>query len=203
MRIVHFGHSCVLVDTGTARLLFDPGAWSTGFEEVTGLDAVLVTHRHPDHLDPARLPDLLAANPDAVFYAADELDGATPARPGDVLDIAGASVHVVEAPHEQIHPSVEVPANVGYLVDHGAFYHPGDSLTVPDQKIDVLAVPTAAPWMKVSDAADFIAAVGPRIAVPIHEAIVARTEIYYRVLSSTAPEGTEFMVLPRGESAEL
>lgn len=31
MRIVHFGHSCVLVDTGTARLLFDPGSWSTGF----------------------------------------------------------------------------------------------------------------------------------------------------------------------------
>ncbi|MEJ2858588.1 MULTISPECIES: MBL fold metallo-hydrolase [unclassified Saccharothrix] len=203
MRIVHFGHSCVLVDTGSARLLFDPGAWSTGFEEVRDLDAVLVTHRHPDHLDPARLPDLLANNPRAALYAADELDGATPARPGDVLDIAGAYVHVLDAPHAEIHPSVEVPTNVGYLVDHGAFYHPGDSLTVPEQKVDILAVPTAAPWLKVSEAADFIAEVRPRIAVPIHEAIVSRTEIYYRVLSTTAPEGTEFRVLPRGESAEL
>ncbi|MBB5954548.1 L-ascorbate metabolism protein UlaG (beta-lactamase superfamily) [Saccharothrix tamanrassetensis] len=203
MRIVHFGHSCVLVDTGTARLLFDPGAWSTGFEEVTGLDAVLITHRHPDHLDPDRLPDLLADNPRADLFAADELDGATPARPGDVLEIAGARVHVVDAPHEQIHPAVEVPANVGYLVDHGAFYHPGDSLTVPEQRVDVLALPTAAPWMKLSDAADFLAAVSPRIAVPIHEAILARTDLYYRVLAGTAPEGVELRVLPRGESAEL
>ncbi len=203
MRIVHFGHSCVLVDTGTARLLFDPGTWSTGFEEVTGLDAVLITHHHQDHLDTERLPDLLAANPDATLYAAEELDGATPARPGDVLTIAGASVHVLDAPHEQIHPSVDVPVNVGYLVDHGAFYHPGDSLTVPDQRIDILATPTAAPWMKLSDAADFLAAVKPRIAIPIHEAILARTDLYYRVLAATAPEGTEYFVLPRGESAEL
>lgn len=162
-----------------------------------------MTHRHPDHLDPGRLGDLLANNPNAAFYAADELDGAIAARPGEALDVENVSVRVVDAPHEQIHPSVEVPANVGYLVEHGAFYHPGDSLTVPDMEVDILAVPTAAPWMKVSDAADFIAKVRPRIAIPIHEAIVARTEIYYRVLSSTAPDGTEFMVLPRGESAEL
>ncbi|GAA1356915.1 MBL fold metallo-hydrolase [Saccharothrix algeriensis] len=203
MRIVHFGHSCLLVDTGAARLLFDPGAWSTGFEEVTGLDAVLVTHSHPDHLDVDRLPDLLAANPGATLYAAEELAGATPARPGDVLAVGGAHVHVVDAPHERIHPAVEVPVNVGYLVDHGAFYHPGDSLTAPGQRVDVLALPAAAPWMKLSDAADFLAAVGPRVAVPVHEAILARTELYYRVLAGTAPEGVEFRVLPRGESAEL
>ncbi|RKT51587.1 MBL fold metallo-hydrolase [Saccharothrix australiensis] len=203
MRIVHFGHSCVLVDTGTARLLFDPGAWSTGFEGVTGLDAVLVTHLHPDHLDVDRLPDLLAANPGAAFYSAEERHGATPARPGDVLDVAGARVHVVDAPHGQIHRAVEVPVNVGYLVDHGAFYHPGDSLTVPEQRVDVLGLPTAAPWMKLSETADFLAAVHPRVAVPIHEAVLARTDLYYRLLAATAPEGVELRVLPRGESAEL
>ena len=65
MQVTHFGHSCVLLDTGTARLLIDPGNFSPGFEDVTGLDAVLVTHQHPDHLDPERLPALLRGNPDA------------------------------------------------------------------------------------------------------------------------------------------
>ena len=65
MQVTHFGHSCVLLDTGAARLLIDPGNFSQGFEDVTGLDAVLVTHQHPDHLDPERLPALLRGNPDA------------------------------------------------------------------------------------------------------------------------------------------
>lgn len=40
VEITHFGHSCVLLDTGSARLLIDPGTWCEGFEDLTGLDAV-------------------------------------------------------------------------------------------------------------------------------------------------------------------
>ena len=66
MRITRYGHSCLLVEDGDARLLLDPGVFSTGFEDLRGLTAVLVTHQHPDHLDVARLTALLEANPDAV-----------------------------------------------------------------------------------------------------------------------------------------
>ena len=31
MRLTHFGHACLLVETGSARLLFDPGVLSDGF----------------------------------------------------------------------------------------------------------------------------------------------------------------------------
>ncbi|MGM1058744.1 MBL fold metallo-hydrolase [Saccharothrix sp. Mg75] len=203
MEIVHFGHSCLLVDTGSARVLFDPGTFSTGFEGVTGLDAVLVTHEHPDHLDPARLPALRDANPGVPVFAPFDLDGATRAEPGAVLGFGGTSVRVLDAPHEVIHPSVPLPANVGYLVDDGAFYHPGDSLRVPGQRVDVLGLPTAAPWMKLSEAADFLAAVGPRRAVPIHQSLLAHPGVYYRVLTGTAPEGVEVVVLPEGEVVAL
>ena len=85
MEVTHFGHSCVLLDTGAARLLIDPGNFSTDFEDVTGLDAVLVTHQHPDHLDLERLPALLRANPDARLIVdsgtAGQLDDVGNTRP--------------------------------------------------------------------------------------------------------------------------
>jgi L-ascorbate metabolism protein UlaG (beta-lactamase superfamily) len=51
MQVTHFGHACVLVGLGTGRTLIDPGEWSDGFSELGGLDGILITHKHPDHLD--------------------------------------------------------------------------------------------------------------------------------------------------------
>ena len=59
--------------------------------------------------------------------------------------------------------------NVGFIVD-GAVYHPGDSLFVPDGDIDTLLVPVSAPWLKLREAIEFVRAVGPHRAYPIHDA---------------------------------
>ena len=66
MQITHLGHSCVLLETAGQRILVDPGDFSTAWRGLTDLDAVLVTHQHPDHADPTELPKLLAANPQAI-----------------------------------------------------------------------------------------------------------------------------------------
>ena len=182
MQIAHYGHSCVLLSTDSARLLFDPGTYSNGFEAVAGLDAILITHQHPDHLDGDRLPALVAANPGAALVcdedSAAELEklGLKPtsvARPGDTLTFADTSVSVVGGRHATIHKDLPMPTNAGYVVDHGAFYHPGDALFVPEQRIDVLGLPMAAPWLKTGEMIDFLRAVGPRVAVPIHEALLS------------------------------
>src|SRR4051812_16605729 len=68
MRIAHLGHSAVLVETEAARILLDPGNLGDGWRSLTDLDAILVTHQHPDHLDPEHLPALLAANPSAKVW---------------------------------------------------------------------------------------------------------------------------------------
>ncbi|NUO91104.1 MAG: MBL fold metallo-hydrolase, partial [Dermatophilaceae bacterium] len=44
MRVTHLGHACLLVEIAGRRLLIDPGTFSTGFEQLTELDAILVTH---------------------------------------------------------------------------------------------------------------------------------------------------------------
>jgi L-ascorbate metabolism protein UlaG (beta-lactamase superfamily) len=69
MLITHLGHSAVLVETDNARILIDPGNLSDAWHRLTELDAVLITHQHPDHLDPQQLPSLLTANPGARVFA--------------------------------------------------------------------------------------------------------------------------------------
>ncbi len=211
MRITHYGHACVLLETGSTRLLIDPGAFSSGFEVLRGLDAVLITHQHFDHLDLDRLPALLAANPEAQVIAdhasTDSLTSAgltaTGVAPGDALRLGGAQVNVVGGDHAVIHPDIPVIPNTGFVVDHGAFYHPGDSFHVPEQRIDVLGLPTGAPWLKLSEAVDFLRAVTPRATVPIHEAVLARPEMHYRMFEQLGPEGTSVNVLARGEATAV
>ena len=205
MQLTHFGHSCLLAEFDHTRVLFDPGTFAHGFEGITGLSAILVTHQHPDHVDVARLPSLLDDNPDAALYA----DAQTTAQlgapwqavhVGDKLQIGEITVRAVGGKHAVIHPEIPVIENISYLVDEGdqraRLMHPGDALFVPDEPIDVLAAPAAAPWMRISEAIDYLRAVAPTRAVPIHQGVVAPEArgIYYSRF--TEMTSTDFQVLP-------
>ncbi|GAB2978725.1 MBL fold metallo-hydrolase [Amycolatopsis acidiphila] len=211
MRIVHYGHACVLLETGTARILLDPGSFSEGFETERELSAVVITHQHFDHIDSEKLPALLEANPDAKLIVDPGTEETVAklglefqvARPGDAFEIAGTAVNAVGGEHAVIHQDIPVIPNVGFLFEHGGFYHPGDSFYVPEQKVDVLGLPTGAPWLKAGEAVDFLRAVAPRVAVPIHEAVLANPAMHYGLFTNLAPEGTEVRVAPRGEAAKL
>ncbi|MGX7728034.1 MBL fold metallo-hydrolase [Rhodococcus sp. 2H158] len=213
MRLTHFGHSCLLVEHLGATILFDPGNFSHGFEGITGLDAILVTHQHPDHADPARLPALVEANPGAALYAdpqtAAQLGGGWKAvHPGDAFTVGDVHVRGTGGRHAVIHPELPVIDNTAYLLgdaeNPARLLHPGDSLYIPNERVDVLALPAAAPWLKIWESVDYLRAVNPRVAVPIHQGIVAEqaTGIFYGRYSEMAPEGTEFRVLPAEDSVE-
>ena len=205
MQITHYGHACVLIDTGAARLLFDPGAFSSGFESLDGLDAILVTHQHFDHVDAERLQHLLRANPDAALVTdgqtAQQLTGidARTAAPGDRLALGGAEVEVVgSGEHAEIHRDIPLVANNGYLVD-GALLHPGDAYVPPGRdELATLLLPTGAPWLKISEAVDYLRAVAPRTVVPIHEQTLADPALHYRFFDTLGPDATTLLVPDRG-----
>jgi L-ascorbate metabolism protein UlaG (beta-lactamase superfamily) len=208
VQITHFGHSCLLIDTGAARLLIDPGSFSAGFESVSGLDAVLVTHQHVDHLDPDRLGPLLRANPDVRLIVdpgtAGQL-GELPhelVAPGASVQVGGSRIDVLGGEHAVIHPDIPIVANNAYLID-GTHLHPGDSFAPPPAAVDVLFLPAGAPWLKLSEAVDYLRAVAPRTAVPIHEAVLAMPAMHYRMFDNLAPAQTTVRVLDRETATEL
>ncbi len=202
MRITRFGHSCVLVEDGDARVLLDPGIFSAGFEDLRGLTGVLITHQHADHLDLGRLTPLLEANPDAVLHTDSGSDVGDLPRTvvghGDVLEL-GVRVSVHGTDHAVIHPDLPGVPNVGYLV--GSFFTPGDALTVPDADVEVLGLPTDAPWLKLSEAVGLLRDVRPHTAFPVHDGVLKpeAAGIWYGHFGRLAPEGTTFRpVTPDG-----
>ena len=213
MRLTKLGHSCLLVEEGGARLLLDPGTLSGGFEELEGLTAVLFTHQHPDHLDQARLRGLLDRNPRAKVIS--DQGSAEPlgqagvevevVADGQELDVGGVGVRVAGRDHAVIHPDIPVVPNVGYLVG-GRLFHPGDAFTEPGQPVEVLAVPAAAPWLKLSESIDYLRAVRPKVAVPVHDLLLsdAGRSIHYRQLEQLgAKGGATLRSLDDGAPAEL
>ena len=195
MQLTHFGHSCLLAAfsgvEGDTALLFDPGVFSHGFEGITGLSAILITHQHPDHVDTSRLPALLDANPNAALHAdpqtAQQLGAPwQPVHVGDELTVGGLRIRGGGGVHAVIHPEIPLINNISYLIgddEHATrLMHPGDALYIPREPVDVLALPAAAPWMKISETVEYLRAVNPKRAIPIHQGIVdpAARNLYYQ-----------------------
>jgi L-ascorbate metabolism protein UlaG (beta-lactamase superfamily) len=205
MRFAHFGHSCVLVETGAARLLFDPGTLSSGYTGLRDLTAILITHQHFDHLDEATLPALVKANPRAALVVDPDTAPvvrklgltARVAGTGDAFELGGAAINVVGGEHATIYGDFPGISNAGYVIDHGAFYHPGDALFVPEQAVDVLGAPVLAPWMKVAEGVDFIRAIKPRVSLPIHEALLANPQLGYNWLENFSKDVAPLSTLER------
>ncbi len=172
----------MLVESAGRRVLIDPGAFSSpatfGLEH---LDAVVVTHQHPDHLDRDRLPTLLAANPEALLLAdpmtAEELGGAWEAHgDGDRHDVGGLLLRGAGREHAEILPTIPVVDNVGVLVTapgEPTFFHPGDSYGTTPDGVDVLALPLGAPWAKISETVEFLQRVAPAVAFPVHDCTIS------------------------------
>ena len=149
------------------RLLIDPGVFADDLSDLRDLSAVLVTHQHPDHLDPERLPALVAANRDAVVLcdpdSVDVLAGVgvdARAHDGSAATVGDVTVTPFGQQHALIHDDIPRITNVGVRLDaegEPSFFHPGDALDAEPGDVEVLA----------------FAAPGPVAAQPRHDGVPA------------------------------
>jgi L-ascorbate metabolism protein UlaG (beta-lactamase superfamily) len=209
MRLTKHSHACVRLDDANRSLLVDPGIWSAP-EVYDGVDDVLLTHEHADHVDVEALTRVAASRSSLVVHApapvAEMLAGLGDAvrvvAPGDVFVAGGFEVEAVGGRHADIYDGLPGCANVGYVVEH-AVYHPGDALFVPEQPVSTLLLPVSGPWLKLAEAIDFARAVAPRRAYAVHDALLSPegAGIVDRWLGMKAE--TDYARLAVGESVEV
>jgi L-ascorbate metabolism protein UlaG (beta-lactamase superfamily) len=213
MKITHLGHACLLVESGDARILIDPGTFSEGFAELGDLHAVLITHKHFDHFDTARIGPMMNANPEATLIVerstADEArESVDTARTqivssGDKFAVKSVEIMAVGGMHASIHPDIDPIPNIGYYFTDSGLLHPGDEFTPPTVDVELLALPVSGTWQSLADAINYLRIVNPAVAFPMHEAVLSRPAIYYNYLNSLKPTSTKFQILEPGTPTGL
>lgn len=204
MKVTKYPQSCLVVEVpGTGRLLIDPGFPASDrheLDELLPVDAVLITHQHPDHLDRDWAGQLLdrglpmVANADvAQALGRDDL---RVVAGGDRIEVAGIPVEAFDLPHMPMVDGAPGPPNLGFLLDE-RLLHPGDGAELHALRAEILAVPIAGPSCSYRDAYVMIETVGAAAAVPIHFDVFPADPALF---ADKAGDVADIRVLAPGES---
>lgn len=211
MKFTKLEHSgCVIEKDGT-KIVCDPVEFETSLPELDNVVAIVVTHKHGDHLQPEKLSAILDRNPEAsIFTTADatvEIPNSEVVKSGDIVNVGGFELRFFGENHAEIVPGKIPCQNVGVVID-GKVMNPGDSFDFPDdiRNPEILLVPSAAPWCKVSEGMAYIQAVKPKLAVPVYNAVLSELGNGFNnnwLRMACEEVGAELAPLGIGESVEI
>jgi len=199
-----------VIKVGAVTILTDPGSYTVEeHSKLEGIDFILFTHEHGDHYHLESLKVILEKNPQAKIYAnnsvSDLLEQAgiayTKIEHQQNFSLAGVEVVGIGEKHAEMHSSIPLSANLGFLIDNKLWY-PGDAFTDPEQPVEILALPVSGPWMKIGEAVDYALKLKPKKAFPVHDGtrFGSAHTIPQRVLT---PEGIEFVPIVEGDEREF
>lgn len=216
MQITKLEHACLVLEKGNQRIILDPGSYTRPVGEFLNVSAVVVTHMHDDHCSEAQLESIIKSNPNVVIYGTDEVcqrlakndlarDKTVPVHHGDFYTHGEFSLEFFGDMHAEIHRSIPLIQNCGVMIND-KLYYPGDSYTQPDRKVELLACPTSAPWLRIGDVMDFVTALKPSRSFATHN--VHLSEIGHelnngRVKMVTEASGGVFEYLLPGQSTQV
>ncbi len=209
MTIKKIGHCCLVIKKNNLTILTDPGNFSVAQNTLTGIDIVLITHEHADHLHTDSLKEVLKNNPQArvitntsVGKKLDEIGVPYNIVEGRAnTEINGVTIEAFDGKHEEIFEEIGQVQNTGYFIDNTLFY-PGDAFHNPEKPVDILALPVAGPWCKIPDAIRYALAVKPKKAFPVHDGMLQNDRIgsSHKVPEKVLAEhGIEFVIMNEGD----
>jgi L-ascorbate metabolism protein UlaG (beta-lactamase superfamily) len=211
MKITKQGHACLIFEKEGQTLVLDPGSYTKSLAGMTNVVAVVITHAHDDHCFEPQLNRLLELNPDLMIFGPPQVCTrlanykTTAVYHGDYYPVGPFTVEFMGDLHAEVHRSIPVIENRAVLVNNKVFY-PGDSFTLPDREVELLAVPTSAPWLKIGEVMDFVAGVKHKQSIATHNALnseFGHTLNNGRVKQVTEAQGGTFKFLEDGESLEI
>lgn len=213
MTIKKLGHCCLLIKVNDATILTDPGMFSTSQNDLTGINAVVITHEHGDHLHIDSMKAIVKNNPSAAIITnsgvGKQLDAA--GIPHQVVEgtaktsVKGVEIEAFDCKHEEIFEEYGQVQNTGYFIG-GELFYPGDSFGTPQREIKTLALPVAGPWCRLPDAIRYAIRMKPQKAFPVHDAVIVKgfrgfaSQIVTEILKK---HNTAFTHLDENDEAEF
>ena len=203
--ITKLAHACLLVEVNGKRILLDPGIFTHQDERfdlsmVEGVDRVLITHEHADHVNVELLRGILQRSTAAVVETTQSLVDIL-AEQG-IEAVTEGTPHFA-APHERI-PIGPGPQNTGFHVE-GVLSHPGDSHSFVES-MPILAMPFSAPWGSLVAGVDRTRLVKPQFVIPIHDWALSadgRDFMYGLAAAGLAGDETELIHLKDFDTVTL
>ena len=210
MRISKYEHALLVVEQATAQLVIDPGSYSN-LPALQNVVAVVFTHLHDDHTSLEHAQTISRNFPAVKMFGTQEvvekLTGLNvqAVYHGDHYEVGPFQIDFYGDLHQVIHRSIPLVQNVGVMVN-SQLYYPGDSYTFPEQSVEILACPTSAPWLRISDVIDFLDLIKPKKCFATHNALLSEQGHALqnnRVQQIVEKHGGEFRYLNVGESWQL
>ena len=210
MRISKYEHALLIVEQSAAQLVIDPGSYSN-LPELQNVVAVVFTHLHDDHTSQEHAQTISRNFPAVKMFGTQEvvekLTGLNvqAVYHGDHYEVGPFQIDFYGDLHQVIHRSIPLVQNVGVMIN-SRLYYPGDSYTFPEQSVEVLACPTSAPWLRISDVIDFLDLIRPKKCFATHNALLSEQGHALqnnRVQQIVEKHGGEFRYLNVGESWQL
>lgn len=215
MKIKKYPQSHLIVEKNGKKLCIDPGDWTfeKGFKvkDFTDVDAILITHRHYDHLPEKHRKEFkqlakvkpVYGNSEVVKILSELKLDAVEVRNREKFKLFDFEIEPIELSHFKVPPSKETPQNTGFLID-GAFFHAGDGFELQGITVKNAALALGHSSLSMLSVLDFAQQLKVKVLIPIHfDTSYPRDPVE---LQQTAQYyGYQFKVIPLkvGEETEI